>query len=234
MLDRRSEDLEQALDGISDGATIAISGFGESGRPNMLIKALLDRGTRDITLISNNAGEGTMGLAALLLEGRVRRLLCSFPRGAMQGDVERLVRAGALELEVMPQGTLAERLRAGGAGIPAFYTATGYGTQIANGKESRTFGGRGYLLETALTADFGLIKAHRADRWGNLTYRNLARNFCPLVAAAAKRSIVEADEIVPLGDIPPAEVITPGIFTDVLVQTRPVPHGDWPRARVAA
>ncbi len=234
MLDRRCEDMAQALDGVQDGACIAISGFGESGRPNMLIKALLDRGTRDITLISNNAGEGHTGLASLLLAGRVRRLICSFPRGAMQGEIEHLVRAGGLELEVTPQGTLAERLRAGGAGIPAFFTPAGFGTLIAEGKETRDFDGRGYVMERALTADFALVKAHRADRWGNLTYLNLARNFCPLVAAAGRRTIVEADEIVPLGAIAPEQVITPGIYTDVLMHSQPVPDAAWPMPERAA
>jgi len=229
MLDRRCDRLEQALDGIGSGARLMISGFGEAGRPNMLIKGLIDRGVTDLDLISNNAGEGETGLAALIRAGMVRRLTCSFPRGALAQVVEHFVRHRGLELDVMPQGTLAERLRAGGAGIPAFYTATGYGTIYADGKETREFDGRGYVMETAITADFALVKAHRADRWGNLTYLNLARNFSPLMAMAGKRTIVEADEILELGAIAPEEVVTPGIFTDVLVRTVDVPDADWPR-----
>jgi len=227
MIDKRCDSLAAALEGLGDGARLMISGFGESGRPDMLIKAVLEAGITGLDLISNNAGEGTTGLAALFLAGRVRRLTCSFPRGAMQDEIEALVRAGKLELDVMPQGTLAERIRAGGAGIAAFYTPTSFGTIVAEGKETRMFDGRGHVLETALTADFALVKAHRADRWGNLTYDKLGRSFAPLMAAAASCTIVEADEIVELGDIAPGDVITPGIFTDRLVQTAPV---QWEQA----
>lgn len=227
MLDRRCDNLETALEGIEDGARVMISGFGECGRPNMLIKALLDKGVRDLELISNNAGEGATGLAALFLHGRVRKLICSFPRGAMQDTIEDLVRKGNMELEVMPQGTFAERVRAAGAGIPAFYTPTSFGTIVAQGKETRVFDGRGHVLEHALHADFAFVKAQTGDRWGNLTYENLARNFCPLMAAAATRTIVEADEITELGGIAPHDVITPGIFVNCITLSRPVPDADW-------
>ena len=227
MIDRRCDNLAEVLSGFADGARIMIGGFGESGRPNMLIKALLDSGIKDIDLVSNNAGEGEEGLAALFFAGRVRKLTCSFPRGAMRDLALELVTTGKLELEVMPQGTLAERIRAGGCGIPAFYTPTSFGTLIAQGKETRDFNGQGHVLETAITADLGLVKAHKADRYGNLTFENLARNFNPLVASATTTTIVEADEIVDLGDIDPNHVHSPGIFTNHLVQTRPVPGPSW-------
>ncbi|WP_043747906.1 3-oxoacid CoA-transferase subunit A [Pseudooceanicola atlanticus] len=227
MLDRRCDSLAQAFEGIGDGARVMVAGFGEAGRPNMLIKALLDSGIKDIDLISNNAGDGETGLAALFYAGRVRKLTCSFPRGAMRELAMELVTSGRMELEVMPQGTLAERIRAGGCGIPAFYTPTSFGTLIAEGKETRHFNGRGHVLETAITAEIGLVKAHKADRYGNLTFENLARNFNPLVAAAATCTIVEADEIVELGDIDPNNVHSPGIFTNHLFTTRPVPEDSW-------
>ena len=189
MLDRRCDDLAEAFAGIGDGARVMVAGFGEAGRPNMLIKALLDSGIKDLDLISNNAGDGETGLAALFRAGRVRKLTCSFPRGAMQDVMLDLVTSGKMELEVMPQGTLAERIRAGGCGIPAFYTPTSYGTLVAEGKETREFDGRGHVLETALKAEIGLVKAHKADRFGNLTFENLARNFNPLIAAAASRCL---------------------------------------------
>lgn len=234
MLDKRCDSLEAALDGIEDGARIMISGFGESGRPNMLIKALIDKGVRDLDLISNNAGEGLTGLAALFLEERVKTLHCSFPRGAMAKDIERLVRDGKLELDVIPQGTLAERIRAAGAGVPAFFTPTGYGTRNAEGKETRMFKGRGHVLETAIEADFALVKAKTADRWGNLIYDKLARSFAPLMCMAAERTIVEVDDFVDLGELSPEEIVTPGIFVDCLVQTRPVADEDWPSWRPEA
>ncbi|WP_407496231.1 3-oxoacid CoA-transferase subunit A [Pseudooceanicola sp. MF1-13] len=227
MIDRRRDSFAEAFAGIGDGARVMVAGFGEAGRPNMLIKALLDSGIKDIDLISNNAGDGDTGLAALFLAGRVRKLTCSFPRGAMKDLMLELVTANKMELEVMPQGTLAERIRAGGCGIPAFYTPTSYGTLVAEGKETRDFDGRGHVLETALTADIGLVKAHRADRFGNLTFLNLARNFNPLVAAAAKTTIAEAEEIVELGDIDPHDVHSPGIFTNHLFQTKEVPVDSW-------
>jgi len=234
MIDRRCDDLAEAFAGIGDGARVMVAGFGEAGRPNMLIKALLDSGIKEIDLISNNAGDGETGLAALFYAGRVRKLTCSFPRGAMRDLAMELVTSGRMELEVMPQGTLAERIRAGGCGIPAFYTPTSYGTLIAEGKETREFDGRGHVLETALTAEIGLVKAHKADRFGNLTFLNLARNFNPLVAAAATTTIVEADEIVELGDIDPHDVHSPGIFTNYLFTTQEVPEDSWQDWRKSA
>lgn len=219
MIDKRAGGPEEAVSRIPDGATVMVGGFGESGRPNRLLAALLDGGARGLTIISNNAGEGTHGMAALLLAGRVEKLVCSFPRGAMAAQVEELVRAGTLSLDVMPQGTLAERIRAAGAGIPAFYTPTSFGTVVAEGKETRDFDGRGHVLETALHAEFALIKARRADRWGNLDHDKLARNFSPLMAAAAEWTIAEADEIVELGGMHPEHVVTPGIFVDAVTLT---------------
>jgi 3-oxoadipate CoA-transferase alpha subunit len=233
MLDRRCDNLAQAFDGIGDGARIMVAGFGEAGRPNMLIKAVLDSGIRDIDLISNNAGDGDTGLASLFQAGRVRKLTCSYPRGAMKDLAMELVTSGSMEIEVMPQGTLAERIRAAGAGIPAFYTPTSYGTAIAKGKETRDFDGRGHVLEHWLKADIGLVKAYRADRFGNLNFRNLARNFNPLVAAACTRTIVEADEIVDLGEIDPHDVHSPGIFTNYLFESRDIPHSEWQDWRAA-
>ncbi|MGH1349299.1 MAG: 3-oxoacid CoA-transferase subunit A [Methyloligellaceae bacterium] len=226
-MNKRIASVEEAIAGITDGSTLMISGFGESGRPNMLIAAVLDSGVRDLTLISNNAGDGLEGLAALFLAERVSKLACSFPRGAMAEDVGRLVNSGKLELDVMPQGTLAERIRAAGAGVGAFFTPTGYGTEIAKGKETRIIDGVGQVLEYALHADFALVKALQGDRWGNVTYNQLARNFSPLMCMAAKRTIVEVDEFVELGEIDPANVITPGIFVDAMVQTKAVPAQAW-------
>ncbi|GGE20717.1 3-oxoadipate CoA-transferase subunit A [Primorskyibacter flagellatus] len=234
MLDRRCNDLAEAFAGIGDGARVMVAGFGEAGRPNMLIKALLDSGIKDLDLISNNAGDGETGLAALFRAGRVRKLTCSFPRGAMQDVMLDLVTRGEMELEVMPQGTLAERIRAGGCGIPAFYTPTSFGTLVAEGKETREFDGRGHVLETALKAEIGLVKAHKADRFGNLTFENLARNFNPLIAAAATRTIVEADEIVELGDIDPHNVHSPGVFTNYVFTTQPVSEESWQDWRKSA
>ncbi len=227
MINKRSSSVEEAIAGITDGSTLMISGFGESGRPNMLIAAVLDSGVRDLTLVSNNAGDGLEGLAALFLAERVSKLCCSFPRGAMQDDVGRLVNAGKLELDVMPQGTLAERIRAAGAGVGAFFTPTGYGTDIAKNKETRIIDGIGHVMEYALHADFALVKAQQGDRWGNITYDQLARNFSPLMCMAAKHTIVEVDEFVELGEIDPANVITPGIFVDSMVLTKAVPAQAW-------
>lgn len=234
MLDRRCDSYAEAFAGIGDGARVMVAGFGEAGRPNMLIKALLDSGIKDIDLVSNNAGDGETGLAALFYAGRVRKLTCSFPRGAMRELALELVTSGRMELEVMPQGTLAERIRAGGCGIPAFYTPTAYGTLAAKGKETRIIDGKGCVLETAITAEIGLVKAHRADRFGNLTFLNLARNFNPLVASAARVTIVEADEIVEIGDIDPHDVHSPGIFTNHLFQTKDVPEDSWQDWRKSA
>lgn len=230
MLDRRCNSIEEALDGIEDGATIMVSGFGEAGRPNYLTKCLIDRGVKDLTLVSNNAGAGYEGLAMLFRHHMVRKLICSFPRGAMGEDVKRWVEERGLEIEVNPQGTLAERIRAAGCGIPAFFTPTAYGTKLAEGKETRIINGKGCVLETALEADFALVLAHKADRWGNLTYKNLARNFAPLMAMAATTTIVEAEHIVELGEMDPNHIVTPGICVDRLVQSRPVAEHEWGNA----
>lgn len=227
MLDRRCKSIEEAMAGIKDGATVMVSGFGEAGRPNYLIKCLMDTGVKDLTLVSNNAGAGYEGLAMLLRREMVKKLVCSFPRGAMGDEVQRLIKEHGLVIEVNPQGTLAERIRAAGCGIPAFFTPTAYGTALAEGKETREIDGKGCVLETALQADFALVKAHKADRWGNLTYLNLARNFSPLMAMAAKTTIVEADEIVELGQLEPNTIVTPGICVDRLVLTRPVAEHEW-------
>lgn len=227
MLDRRCKSIEEAMAGIKDGDTIMVSGFGEAGRPNYLIKCLMDTGVKDITLVSNNAGAGYEGLAMLLRREMVKKLICSFPRGAMGDEVQRLIKEHGLVIEVNPQGTLAERIRAAGCGVPAFFTPTAYGTALAEGKETRVINGKGCVLETALEADFALVKAHKADRWGNLTYLNLARNFSPLMAMAAKTTIVETDEIVELGELEPNTIVTPGICVDRLVLTRPVAEHEW-------
>jgi len=227
MLDRRCNSIEEAMAGIHDGATVMVSGFGEAGRPNYLIKCLMDTGVKDLTLVSNNAGAGYEGLAMLLRREMVKKLVCSFPRGAMGDEVQRLIKEHGLVIEVNPQGTLAERIRAAGCGIPAFFTPTAYGTALAEGKETRVIDGKGCVLETALHADFALVKAYKADRWGNLTYLNLARNFSPLMAMAAKTTIVEADEIVDLGALEPNTIVTPGICVDRLVLTRPVAEHEW-------
>lgn len=217
MIDRVCADMAAAVADIDHGARVMISGFGEAGRPNALIAALLDKGVRDLEIISNNPGDGETGLGALFVAGRVRRLTCSYPRGAMAALIERQVRAGQLLLDVRPQGTLAECIRAGGAGIPAFFTPTGFGTRLAEGKETRDFEGRGHVLEMALTADFALVRADRADRWGNLTYRRTARNFGPLMCMAARVTIVEAAALCALGALDPETVATPGIFVDRVV-----------------
>lgn len=217
MIDKRCATIAQALHDVHDGATILISGFGEAGNPTELIHALIEQGARDLTVVNNNAGNGEIGLALLLKERRVRKIVCSFPRGSHGHVFDELYHARQIELELVPQGTLAERIRAAGAGIPAFYTATGAGTEIANGKEARTFGGRDYLMETAIHADFALIKAERADRWGNLVYNKAARNFAPVMAMAAATTIVQARHVVEPGELDPEAIVTPSIFVDRIV-----------------
>ena len=209
---------EAALADIPDGATIMIGGFGNAGMPSALIDALIAQGARDLTVVNNNAGNADAGLAALIGAKRVRRVLCSFPRQADSWHFDKLYRAGEIELELVPQGTLAERIRAAGAGIGAFFTPTAYGTKLAEGKETRRIGERDYVLEYPIHADFALIKADRADRWGNLTYRMSARNFAPIMASAAKCSVVQVREIVELGGIDPEVVVTPGIFVKRVVK----------------
>ena len=217
MIDKEIASLAAAVADIHHGATIMIGGFGNAGMPSALIDALIDQGARDLTIINNNAGNGETGLAALLKTGRVRKIICSFPRQADSYIFDGLYRSGKLELELVPQGNLAERIRAAGAGIGGFFTPTGYGTQLAEGKETREIDGRHYVFELPLHADFALIKAFAADRWGNLVYRKTARNFGPIMAAAATTSIVQVDQIVPLGQLDPEVIITPGIFVQRIV-----------------
>lgn len=212
MIDKSVPSLADAVAGILDGATIMIGGFGPAGQPTLLIDALIEQGARDLTIINNNAGNGEIGLAALLKAGRVRKMICSFPRQVDSHIFDDLYRRGSVELELVPQGNLAARIQAAGAGLGAIFTPTGYGTPLAEGKETREIDGRHYVLEYPISADFALIKAHQADRWGNLVYRKAARNFGPIMATAAKTTIVEVASMVALGDLDPENVVTPGIF----------------------
>ena len=212
---------DEAVSEIPDGATILIGGFGSAGQPVDLIDALRRAGPTDLTIISNNAGNGDYGLAALLAAGQVRRIVCSFPRQSDSWVFDQLYRDGAIELEVVPQGNLAERIRAAGAGIGGFFTPTGVGTLLAVGKEQRTINGRDYILELPLPGDFALIKAHHADTMGNLVYRKTARNFGPIMATAATTTIAQVSDIVEPGRIDPEAVVTPGIFVKRLVQCAP-------------
>ncbi len=211
-------DADQAVAGIEDGATVLVGGFGSAGQPVELIDALRRSGPRDLTVVSNNAGNGDFGLAALLAGGQVRKMICSFPRQSDSYVFDELYRAGKVELEVVPQGNLAERMRAAGAGIGAFFCPTGVGTALTEGKERRTIDGREYVLEYPIRGDVALIKAHRADRMGNLVYRKTARNFGPVMATAAAQTVVQVGEIVEAGAIDPESVVTPGIFVDRMVR----------------
>ncbi|HOA95639.1 MAG TPA: 3-oxoacid CoA-transferase subunit A, partial [Quisquiliibacterium sp.] len=217
MIDKIVADCASAVAGVPDGATVLVGGFGGAGQPMHLIDALLAQGARDLVLVSNNAGNAEIGLAALLKAGRVRKLICSFPRQADSYVFDGLYRSGRLELELVPQGNLAERIRAAGAGIGAFFTPTGYGTPLAEGKETRRINGRDYVLEYPIHADFALIKAQRGDRWGNLVYRKAARNFGPVMAMAARCTVAQVDEVVPLGALDPEHIVTPGIFVHRVV-----------------
>jgi 3-oxoadipate CoA-transferase alpha subunit len=218
MIQKEVASLRAAVADVADGATVMIGGFGTAGLPNELVGALLEQGAKDLTIINNNAGNGDTGLAALLAARRVRRIVCSFPRQVDSHHFDRLYRAGEIELELVPQGNLAERIRAAGAGIGGFFTPTGYGTELAKGKETREIDGRMYVFETPLHADVAFIKAERGDRWGNLTYRMTARNFGPVMAMAAKTTIATVHEIVPLGTLDPECVVTPGIFVQRIVR----------------
>jgi 3-oxoadipate CoA-transferase alpha subunit len=218
MIDKVVASAAEALADVPDGATIMIGGFGNAGMPAMLIDTLIAQGARNLTIVNNNAGNGDTGLAALIAAKRVKRILCSFPRQSDSWHFDKAYRASELELELVPQGTLAERIRAGGAGIGGFFTPTAYGTRLAEGKETRTIDGVDYVLEKPIKADFALIKADRADRWGNLTYRKTARNFAPIMAAAAKTTVVQVREVVELGVIDPEHVVTPGIFVQRVVK----------------
>lgn len=218
MIDKTVQTLADAVAGIPDGATVMISGFGGAGQPGELIEAMIEQGAKDLVIVNNNAGNGDTGLAALMKAGRVRKIVCSFPRQADSHVFDGLYRAGRIELELVPQGNLAERIRAAGAGIGAFYSPTGFGTQLAQGKETRRIGERDYVLEHPIHADFALIKAERGDRWGNLVYRKAARNFGPVMATAATCTVAQVAEIVALGDLDPEVIVTPGIFVNRVVR----------------
>jgi 3-oxoadipate CoA-transferase, alpha subunit len=226
MIDKIVATAAAALADVPDGATVMIGGFGTAGLPNELTDALIAQGAKELTIVNNNAGNGDTGLAALIAAGRVRKIICSFPRQADSWHFDRAYRAGKLELELVPQGNLAERIRAAGAGIGGFFTPTGYGTDLAQGKEVRQIDGRGYVLESPIHADFALIKAERGDRWGNLTYRMTARNFGPVMAMAAKVTVASVHDIAELGSLDPEGVVTPGLFVQRVVQV--------PRSRTTA
>jgi 3-oxoadipate CoA-transferase, alpha subunit len=216
--------VAEAVRDVPDGATVLIGGFGRAGMPFALIDALVQSGARELTVVNNNAGNGTTGLAALLAAGQVRKMICSFPRQSDSFVFDGLYRAGKIELEVVPQGNLAERIRAAGAGIGGFYTPTGVGTPLAEGKETRRLDGRDYVLERPIRGDVALVRAHAADPMGNLVYRKTGRNFGPIMVTAAALSIVEVTEVVPLGALDPENVVTPGIYVDrVVVAAPPAP-----------
>jgi 3-oxoadipate CoA-transferase alpha subunit len=218
MINKIARSVAEALAGVQDGATVLIGGFGTAGIPNELIDGLIAQGAKDLTVVNNNAGNGDSGLAALLKTGRVRKIICSFPRQADSHVFDALYRSGTLELELVPQGNLAERIRAAGAGIGAFFSPTGYGTEMARGKETREINGKGYVLEMPIHGDVALIKAERGDRWGNLVYRKAARNFGPVMATAAKRTVATVHEIAELGGMDPEHIVTPGIYVHKIVQ----------------
>jgi 3-oxoadipate CoA-transferase, alpha subunit len=218
VIDKIMASAAEAVDGIKHGSTVLIGGFGTAGMPFQLIEALIAQGAGELVIVSNNAGNGDTGLAALLKAGRVRKVVCSFPRQTDSWVFDGLYRAGKIELEVVPQGNLAERIRAAGAGIGAFYCPTGYGTLLAADRETRRIDGRDYVLEFPIHADVALIKAHKGDRWGNLVYRKTARNFGPVMATAAKLTIAEVSEVVEVGALDPEAVVTPGIFVQRIVR----------------
>lgn len=220
MIDKECADARAALADIPDGSVIGIGGFGNSGVPMDLIDALVEAGPRNLTLVSNNAGGGEVGVARLLKEGLVSKLVCSFPRAADSYVFDGLYRSGKLQLELVPQGTLAERLRAAGAGIGGFFTPTAFGTRLAEGRETRVMEGRPQVLEMPLRLDYALVKAEKADRWGNLVYRKLARNFGPVMATAARCTIASVSEVVPLGALDPESIVTPNIYVHRLVRRR--------------
>jgi len=223
MINKIVQTMAEAMADIRDGAIVLLGGFGSIGQPNVLIDGLIEHGATDLTVVSNNAGVGRIGLARLLELGRVRKIICSYPRSVDPTVFEELYRAGKIDVEIVPQGTLAERLRAAGAGIPAFFTATAVGTKLAAGKEQREIAGRHYLLEQALAGDVALIEAWEADRWGNLTYRSSARNFNPVMAMAATLTIAQAQHIVDLGALDPEKIATPGIYVNRVLH---VPYGE--------
>lgn len=223
MINKIAASIAEALSGVQDGATVLIGGFGTAGIPNELIDGLIEQGAKDLTVVNNNAGNADAGLAALLKTGRVRKIICSFPRQADSWVFDELYRAGKIELELVPQGNLAERLRAAGAGVGAFFTPTGFGTELAKNadgspKETRHINGKDYVLEYPIHGDVALIKAETGDRWGNLLYRKAARNFGPVMATAAKFTVATVHNIVELGQIDPENIVTPGIFVSKIVQ----------------
>jgi 3-oxoadipate CoA-transferase alpha subunit len=218
MINKQINSLSEAVADIFDGATIMIGGFGEAGSPVELIHALIDHGAKNLTVVSNNTGSGYVGLAALIANKQVKKMICSFPRTANSTVFAELYSAGEIELELVPQGTLAERIRSGGAGIPAFYTPASVNTPLAKGKESRMFDGKEYVLEYGIKADFSLVKCENADRYGNLVYHATARNFNPIMCAAANQTIVQAKSIVDAGQIDPESVITPGIYVNKVIE----------------
>ena len=218
MIDKKVDSPAAAVADIPDGATVMIGGFGEAGSPIELIHALIDQGASGLTVVNNNTGSGEVGLAALIRAGRVAKMICSYPRTTNSVVFPELYRSGKVELELVPQGTLAERIRAGGAGIPAFYTPTSVGTPLGEGKETRRFDGKDYVMERGLVAAFSLIKCRAADIHGNLVYNKTARNFAPLMATAGKVTIAQTDRLVPLGGIDPECVVTPGIFVHRVVE----------------
>jgi 3-oxoadipate CoA-transferase alpha subunit len=218
MINKISPSVEAALADVPDGATVMIGGFGTAGQPAELIDALIAQGAKELVIVNNNAGNGDTGLAALLAARRVRKIICSFPRQADSHHFDGLYRSGQIELELVPQGNLAERIRAAGAGVGAFFTPTGYGTELAKGKETREINGTHYVLEYPIHADYALIKAERGDRWGNLTYRMTARNFGPIMATAAKVTVATVHEVVALGELDPEAVVTPGIYVKRIVK----------------
>jgi len=223
MINKFVASVAEALHGIDDGSTILLGGFGAVGQATHLIEGLIETGAKDLTVVANNAGYGRVGLARLLEAGRVRKLICSFPRIAGSTIFENLYRTGQLELELVPQGTLAERMRAAGAGVPAFFTPTAVGTRLAEGKEAREIDGRTYVLEHALPGDVALVEAWQADRWGNLRFRAAGRNFNPVVAMAGRLTVVQTQHVAELGELDPETIVTPGIFVDRVVH---LPHGD--------
>ena len=223
MIDKVAASVAEALGNVADGATVLIGGFGTAGIPVELIDGLIAQGARELTVVNNNAGNGDTGLAALLKAGRVRKIICSFPRQADSQVFDGLYRSGRIELELVPQGNLAERIRAAGAGIGGFFTPTGYGTELAKGKETRRIDGRMYVLESPIHADFAFIKAECGDRWGNLTYRMTARNFGPVMAMAARTTVATVHEVVALGALDPESVVTPGLFVQRVVRIERAP-----------
>lgn len=225
MINKFVQTIAEAMEGVRDGSTVLVAGFGAVGQPNVLIEGLIEQGAKDLTVVANNAGTGRVGLARLMELGRVRRIICSFPRSAGSVVFEELYKEGKIELEIVPQGTMAERMRAAGAGVPAFFTATSVGTPLARGKEERQFNGRTYVMEEAIYGDVALVEAWEADRWGNLTYRSSGRNFNPVMATAAKLTIVQTQHVVELGELDPEKVVTPGIFVNRVLH---VPYGDPP------